>query len=97
MDYVTFFRIIEHEFQYIDTLSHGLKCGTAISVRQLLFFIAKKSNPKSLVQKKAIASHRFIQFNNLSYFCVIVSLSSYFASRIVILNLSGSLSIMLFL
>jgi len=28
--------------------------------RQLLFFIAKKGNQKSQVQKKAIASHRFI-------------------------------------
>jgi len=53
MDYDTFFRIIVYEFQHIDALSHALKSGNAISGRQLLFLITKKSNQKSLVQKKS--------------------------------------------
>jgi len=71
MDYDTFFRIIVHEFQYIDPLSHALKSGIAISGRQLLFSLPKKSNQKSLVQKKAVASHRIIYL--LGIFHIIAS------------------------
>jgi len=56
----------------------------ALCRRQLLFCIAQKSNQKSLVQKRAIAEHRS--------FPTCPSLTGSFASRIVMLDLSGSLS-----
>jgi len=95
MDYVTFFRIIVHEFRYIDVLSHALKSGIAIIGRQLLFFIAKKKQ-KNLVQKKAITSHCFIYLLAILHIVALIAFSSSFASRIDIFDFSGSLSLILF-
>jgi len=63
------FLLIVLGFEYSKALNHALKSSTAVSGWQLIFFISKKSDQKSLVQKKAIASHRFIyNFTTLHIF-----------------------------